>query len=106
MGIIGLAQAVEQLRQELGEAQDAGSDQQLRFEIDEVELELQVELTKGAGPQGKVTFGIVSVGGDAKVERASTHRLLLRLTVRDEALGGERAKVSRDQEKGWDEEDA
>ncbi|WAX79821.1 trypco2 family protein [Streptomyces sp. KMM 9044] len=106
MRSIGRAQAVEQLRRELGEAQDAGSGQQLRFEIDEVELELQVELTKGAGPQGKVTFGVVSAGGDAKIEKASTHRLLLRLSVRDEALGGERARVSRGQKRRWDEEDA
>jgi hypothetical protein len=97
-----LAEAIEQLRRELGEAQDAGANQQLRFEVAEVEVELLVELRNEGGPEAKVSFGVVSVGVGATVTSAHTHRLRLRLTVRDEALGGRSAEVTRAQERPWD----
>ena len=46
-GHIGIAEAIEQLRYETGVAQDAGANQQLRFEVAEVEVELLVELKRG-----------------------------------------------------------
>lgn len=89
---IGLAEAIEQLRRELGDAQDAGADQQLRFEVAEVEMELSVELRREAGAQ--VSVGVVAVGGQGAMRNTGTHRLTLRLKVRDEALGGRTAEVS------------
>jgi hypothetical protein len=35
-GQVGTAQAIEQLRHELGKAQDEGANQQLRFQVAEV----------------------------------------------------------------------
>ncbi|WP_371552497.1 hypothetical protein OG266_44015 [Streptomyces sp. NBC_00554] len=103
MSRVGVAQAIEQLRRELGEAQDAGANQQLRFEIAEVQMELLVELREEGGPEAKVSFGVLSVGAGAKVGRAHTHRLTLKLNVRDEALGGRTAHVTRQQDRDWDE---
>ena len=91
---VGLAEAIEQLRDELGKAQDAGADQQLRFEITEVELELLVELRVEAGPDFKANFGVVSAGVGAKADQARAHTLRLKMNVRDEALGGRRAELS------------
>lgn len=44
MADIGLAVAIEELRQELYLAQSAGAGQQLAFEIEEAQLELLLEL--------------------------------------------------------------
>ncbi|MEU4496997.1 trypco2 family protein [Streptomyces sp. NPDC023998] len=103
MGNIGLAEAIEQLRRELGDAQDLGAHQQLRFEVSEVEMELLVELHKELEPEAKVSFGVVSVGAGTTVGSSHTHRLTLRLNVRDEALGGSKARVNRSQERAWGE---
>lgn len=100
---IGVAEAIEQLRAELGRAQDAGADQQLSFEITEVEIELLVELRKEAGPEAKAAFGVVSFGVGAKMSHGNTHKLKLKLNIRDEALGGRNVRVHDDQERSWDQ---
>ncbi|PWI05122.1 hypothetical protein DIZ27_41285 [Streptomyces sp. NWU339] len=98
----GLAQAIESLRAELGVAQDAGAHQQLRFEIEEAHLELLLELRRDVKPGVKLQFGVVTAGVDASVASARTHRLTLKLKVRDEALGGRNAEVNRQQLRPWD----
>ncbi|MFB8025588.1 trypco2 family protein [Streptomyces sp. NPDC056465] len=97
----GLAQAIEELRRELGTAQDAGANQQLRFEIEEAQLELLLELRKDVKPGVKFAFGVVTAGVDGSVASARTHRLTLKLKVRDEALGGRNAEVNRQQSRPW-----
>ncbi|MEV2236337.1 trypco2 family protein [Streptomyces phaeochromogenes] len=82
----GLAQAIEALRVELGIAQDAGANQQLRFEIEEAQLELLLELREDVRPGVKFAFGVVTAGVDGSIASARTHRLTLKLKVRDEAL--------------------
>jgi hypothetical protein len=86
MSQIGLAEAIEQLREELGAAQDAGANQQLRFEVVEVEMELLVELRKEGG--GKV------VGADGMIASNTSHKLKLRLNVKDAALGNASLEVA------------
>jgi len=103
MGRIGLAQAIEELRRELGQAQDAGANQQLRFEIAEVEMELLVELREEGGAEAKASFGVVTVGAGGTAGSSHTHRLTLKLNVRDEALGGRTAQVARQQGRDWGE---
>jgi hypothetical protein len=102
-GQVGIAQAIEQLRHELGKAQDEGADQQLRFQVAEVEVELMVELRSEAGANGKATFGVVSLGADGKLSEANFHRLKLKLNVKDEALGGRTAEVTDDDERPYDD---
>jgi hypothetical protein len=89
---MGLAEAIEQLRAELGEAQDAGADQQMRFEVAEVELELLVELRKEGS--AKASFSVLPISAQGKLASGSTHKLTLKLNVRDEALGGATAEVT------------
>lgn len=99
MGQIGLAEAIEQLREELGAAQDAGAGQQLRFEVVEVEMELLVELRKEGG--GKVDFKVV--GADGQVTSSTTHKLKLRLNVKDAALGNASLEVGDRGERPWED---
>jgi hypothetical protein len=87
---IGLAEAIDHLRYQLGVAQDAGLNHQLRFEVLEVEVELLVEARREK--TGKVDFKVV--GGDAKGTSANSHKVKLRLNVKDAALGGQRAEVA------------
>ncbi|MFD2687736.1 trypco2 family protein [Streptomyces phyllanthi] len=98
----GLAQAIEDLRAELGVAQDAGANQQLRFEIEEAHLELLLELRRDVRPGAKFSFGVVTAGVDGAFSTARTHRLTLKLKVRDEALGGRNAEVNRQQARPWE----
>src|SRR6266536_3830422 len=100
MAYVGLAKALEVLREELAEAQDAGQGQQLRFEIDEAEIEFLVEVAAEGGPEAKVTLGVVSLGASGKVSRADTHRL--RLNVKDAATGGRNLEVRRGETRPWD----
>lgn len=65
MSTIGLAAAIEELRQELYEAQRLGANQQFAFGVEEAELELQLELRKSAKGEGKLSFGVVVVGAGA-----------------------------------------
>lgn len=98
---IGLAEAIEQLRRELGEAQDAGANQQLRFEVAEVEVELLVELRKEG--TAKASFGVVAIGAEGKVAKGAMHRLKLRLNVKDAATGGRNLEVTDDEERVWEQ---
>ncbi|MEU3734630.1 trypco2 family protein [Streptomyces sp. NPDC033538] len=97
---ISLAEALHEVRQELYKAQDLAAREQFRFEVEQVELELEVEFRRDAS--GKVNvevgaFGVKAIGEGSQAT-GSTRRQTLTLTlqVRDEAVDGqERAKISR-----------
>ncbi|MEU4173326.1 trypco2 family protein [Streptomyces sp. NPDC026665] len=97
----GLAEALETLRAELDAAQAAGARRRLRFEIDEASLELLLELRSDIRPGMKLAFGVVTadLGGERGSSR--THKLTLKLKVRDEALGGRNAQVRETPKQQW-----
>ncbi|MFD9484783.1 trypco2 family protein [Streptomyces sp. NPDC059991] len=88
-----ITEAIEQLRTQLAQAQEYGKDARLQFRITEVEMEFLVEVRKDAGGSGGVRLGVVKLGADAKVSQGTTHRLRLKLDVRD-TLTGDPATVS------------
>ncbi|MFF1446143.1 trypco2 family protein [Streptomyces sp. NPDC058295] len=96
---VTLAEALMELRRELYAAQDDGAGQQLRFEVEQAQLTLDVEFRRGG--DGKVKVEVGFPGAKAGVEGGgnlgTTHRqtLTLSLQVHDEALGGSRAKIRR-----------
>ncbi|MEV5321804.1 trypco2 family protein [Streptomyces sp. NPDC052687] len=96
---ISLSEALGELRRELYAAQAAGSDQQFRFEVEQAELSLEVEFRRDANGGVKVEVGLpgAKIGGEAGSGAGSTRRQMLTLTlqVRDEALGGQRARIRR-----------
>lgn len=101
MSEVGLAETIQRVREELSEAQDAGAGHQFRFQVDEVEVELGVEVRKEGGINGKVQLGVVTVGADGRGATGSTHRVTLRLSVTDAATG-RNLEVARDDERPWD----
>jgi hypothetical protein len=80
---IGLAEAVENLRRELKEATERSKGDELRLLVDAIELELELEISREGGPEGKVSFTLfgtgVEFGGGAKAGTTSAHRIKLSL---------------------------
>jgi len=103
MGTIGLAKALAMLRQELGQAQDEGEGHQFRFEITEAEVEFLIEVDAEGGAEAGGSIGVILLKAGGKVSRADTHRLLLKLHIKDAATGGRNLEVHRDEARGWDE---
>lgn len=104
MAGIGLTAAIEELRQELYRAQDLAADQQFTFGIEEAELELQLELRNSGKGDGKVSFGVATVGASGELSTVRTHRLTLKLSVRDRSRGGSSPEISDTETGSWDEE--
>ncbi|MEU0119908.1 trypco2 family protein [Streptomyces bobili] len=81
-----------------------GADQQFTFGIEEAELELQLELRTSGKGDGKVSFGVATVGAGGELSTVRTHRLTLKLSVRDRARGGSSPEISDTETGSWDEE--
>lgn len=80
---IPLARAIQDLRAELLAALSEGKGQALRFKLDPVELELSLGMTyKGGGGVG-VKFWVLDISAKGDAERATTHKLKLKLTPVD-----------------------
>ena len=104
MGTIGLAKALDMLRQELAQAQDAGEGHQFRFEITEAEAEFLIEIDTEGGLEAGGGIGVVTLKAGGHVSRADTHRLTLKFQVKDAATGGRNLEVNREHDRGWDDE--
>lgn len=84
---IPLADAIRQLREELRLAVEAGEGQDLRFGIEELQLEMQVLVTKGAsakaGGKGGLRFWVLDAeaSGEAagKYESSRLQKITLKL---------------------------
>jgi hypothetical protein len=103
MGTIGLAKALEMLRRELAQAQDEGQGHQFRFEITEAEAEFLVEIDAEGGAEAGGSIGVVTLKAGGKMSRADSHRLTLKLRIKDAATGGRNLEVHRDQTRAWEE---
>lgn len=78
--VIPLAGAIRALRRELLEAVQAGGDEEIRFALGPVELELQVEASRELGGETGVKFWLVSVAGKGGRSSSSSHTVRLTLT--------------------------
>ncbi|MFC9431424.1 trypco2 family protein [Streptomyces sp. NPDC056987] len=104
MATIGLAAAIEELRQELYRAQEHGGQQQFAFQIEEAQLELLLELRNDVKGEGKLQFGVATVSGGGSDSSVRSHKLTLKLQVKDRAAGGVSPEISGRQSGSWDEE--
>ncbi|MEU9337257.1 trypco2 family protein [Streptomyces sp. NPDC048290] len=104
MTTIGLAAAIEELRQELYQAQAQGARQQFAFEIEGAELELMLELRDDVQGEGKLHFGVAAVGGSGSHSSARGHKLTLKLQVKDRAAGGASPEIGGRQSGDWQDE--
>ncbi|MEU9954598.1 trypco2 family protein [Streptomyces sp. NPDC050982] len=80
---IPLARAISELRSELQQAMLAGAEEPLRFELETVDLELQVTMTAGGSAEAKVgLWSVLTAGTSADYSRGSVHKLTLKLSPR------------------------
>ena len=77
---IPLAEAIRALRRELVEAVREGEDEELRFALGDIDLELQVEVSKEAGGEAGIAFWLVTIGGKASRTSGTTHTIRLSLS--------------------------
>jgi hypothetical protein len=103
MGTVGLAKALAMLRRELAQAQDEGQGHQFRFEITEAEAEFLIEIDAEGGAEAGGSIGVLSLKAGGTVSRADSHRLMLKLRIKDAATGGRNLEVHRDQARSWEE---
>lgn len=76
---LGLADAIDQLREQLLEARDRAEEAELQFPIRSVTVELQlVAARKGEGKAGfKVPVIDFELGAGASLSRETTHKVLI-----------------------------
>jgi Trypsin-co-occurring domain 2 len=86
-GSVGLADAVRELRAELLAAMSEAEGQRLGFELDAVEMEFLVEVSREGSGDAGIKFWVVSVGAHGGVSSGATHRVTLTLSPKDHRTG-------------------
>jgi hypothetical protein len=97
---LALTEVIAQLRAELTEAMRAGVDEELRFELGPVELELTVGVDKEATPGAKVKFWVLELGAESRLASTNTQRIKLTLDPRHVAQPDGRPTISGAEEPG------
>jgi hypothetical protein len=78
---LGLAEAIEAVRDELRRTQEAGAAGDVRFSVGSVEIEFVVDVaTSGGGEASIKVLSLVSLGGKGEVSRGETNRVKVTLT--------------------------
>lgn len=88
---IPLAAAVRALRAELVEAVRQAEGEELLFALGQVELELQVGVSKEAGGEAGIKFWLVSIGGSGSRASSTTHTI--RLSLSPVSASGEEIRI-------------
>ena len=76
---IALSDVIVNLRRELLEAQKKGADAELKFSVDDIELELQFSTTEDVNAKGGVKFWVYNAEVGAKLGDSVTQKLKLKL---------------------------
>ncbi len=93
MSRIALAEMVEELRSELLQAVQAGKGKEIGFELGEVTLEAQVQVTREVGGSAGIKFWLVEAGGSGTHTTGSTQTISVKL--KPVGLGGGSLRVNR-----------
>ena len=82
-----LAQTIRALRRELNTAMEQGRDEDVRFVLGPVELELQFQVAGEDGDDAGVRFYVISVG--TRTSRSTTETHTIKLSLHPKRRGGE-----------------
>ena len=102
---VELAELIGQLRAELTKAMHSGRDEELRFEVGPVELELTVAVQRDGTAGAKVRFWVVELGSEATASSASTQRIKLTLDPRRAGQPERRPTISGSESVGESDQD-
>jgi len=72
---LGLKETLEALRIEISESILLSEGKEIRFEMGEIELEMQVVIEKSKEAKGGVKFWVVEMGGGAAAKDSITHKI-------------------------------
>ena len=97
--LVGLATALEGLREDLETAWVKGAGRAVRFRVSEVTLTLQAVARREVEGSGKVRWWVVEAGGSGKAGSETTQTLTLTLTpgLYDDKGNAEPLDVAADQ---------
>lgn len=76
---IPLFEMLQTLRSELAASLNAAKDRELRFRVEEVELELKLQVTKEREANGGLKFWVVAAGSKASSTQQDVHTFKLKL---------------------------
>ena len=76
---IGLQEAFAALRRELSEAILAAANESLRFQVDDITLQFQVEVERTTAGGGGIRFWVVELGGKHTATSTATHTVTIPL---------------------------
>ena len=79
MDKIALSEMLGQLRQDLLQAQGEGVGSELKFRIEDIEIELQIVATKAVGGDVGVKFWVYNADAKVNASEAKTQKLKLKL---------------------------
>jgi len=80
---IRVSEAINNLRTELTQAIEEGKDEKVKYKVDAINLELQVEVGHEASAGGGISWWVFSA--DAKASRTDSRVHTLKLTLQPEA---------------------
>ena len=78
---IELSEMLGQLRKELVQAQMEGQTSDLKFLIEDIEIELQIATTRSGEGSGGVKLSVVNFGAKGSISEAETQKLKLKLKL-------------------------
>lgn len=77
---IGLQEAIQALRQELSASILAAAGQELRFEVGQITLELQVEVERSVEGSAQLKWWVLEIGGTGSRQTTQRHTITIPLT--------------------------
>ena len=90
---VPLAGAIRELRTQLMDSMREAEAEELRFALGDIELELQLEVSRETHGDAGIRFWLVSLGGSVGASKSTTHTV--RLTLTPETAEGKTPRVSR-----------
>ncbi len=92
MTMIGLSDAIEHLREELSQTHDMGKGKDVQFDLENIELELEVVAETDISGEAGVKWYLFNAGVKSTIKDANKHKLKLTLKAVDK--NGDPLKVS------------
>jgi hypothetical protein len=77
--VVGLAEVIRTVREDLQQAQDEGAGERLRFTVEKVSLEIAVQVRKEGSGRAGLRIGVVTADAGGSVGKDTTHRIQVEL---------------------------